>query len=140
MTELDLVQKHATAIKTLLSAVTITEYDGAVPDRPTYPYYVLFTDTGIDEKTKVCGESDEMTFRFQITSVGLTADSARIVAGAVRAVVLDARPVVAGRGSVNRIRKETGIPIREDKDVTDATSNRHPLFAVDTYVFESWKD
>lgn len=140
MTELDLVQKHATAVKTLLTALTIQDYDGAVPDLPTFPYFVLYTDTGIDDKTKVCGESDQMTFRFQITSVGETADAARIVAGAVRAVVLDARPVVAGRASVNRIRKETGIPVREDKDVTIPSSNRHPLFAVDTYVFESWKD
>lgn len=140
MTETDLIQKHRAAIKTLLSAVTIQNYDGSVPDLPTFPYYVLYTDTGIDAKTKVCGESDEMTFRFQITSVGETADAAAIVAGAVRTVVLDARPVVAGRGSVNRIRKETGIPVREDKDVTLPSSNRHPLYAVDTYVFESWKD
>lgn len=140
MTETDLIQKHRTALKTLLSAVNFTMHDGAVPDLPSFPYFVLYTDTGIDAKTKVCGDSDETTFRFQITSVGETADSAAVVAGAVRAVVLDARPVVVGRGSVNRIRKETGIPVREDKDVTLPGSNRHPLYAVDTYVFESWKD
>lgn len=140
MTEPGLITDHAAAIKALLSLVSFTDYDGAVPDLPSYPYYVLFTDTGIDAKTKVCGQSDEMTFRFQITSVGLTADAVRIVAGAVRAAVLDARPVVAGRSSVNKVRKETGIPIREDKDVTLSGVNRHPLFAVDTYVFESRKD
>lgn len=142
MTEPDLIQKHRNAVKTLLSAVTFTMFDGDVDsdDPLTYPYYVFISGTGIDDKTKVCGESDMTTFRFQITSVGESADAAAIVAGAVRAVVLDARPVVTGRGSVNRIRKETEIPIRADRDITMPGSNRHPLYAVDTYVFESWKD
>lgn len=133
---------HRAAIKALLSAlpVTLTFYSGGqVPNEPSFPYAVLYMDTSVEDGTKLCGDTDLATFRFQVTSVGLTDDSAVIVADAARALVLDARPVVAGR-SCTRIRKETSIPLRADKDVTDTNTGLHPMFAVDTYVFTSRKD
>lgn len=135
------VSAHHDAILALLRAgsPTFTVYDGQVPDPPAYPYAVLYMDTGIDDATKLCGDPDTATFRFQVTSVGINATSALIVVDETRARVLGVRPVIAGRAPV-RIRKETTIPVREDRDVTDTATNRHPMFAVDTYVFESWKD
>lgn len=135
------VSNHHAAILGLLrgGAPTFTVYDGQVPDPPAFPYAVLFMGTGIDEGTKLCGDPDTATFRFQVTSVGLTADAVFIVVDETRARLLGIRPPVAGRATV-RIRKETEIPVREDKDVTLTAPNRHPMFAVDTYVFESWKD
>lgn len=112
---------------------------GQVPDKPDFPYAVLYLDTGIEDATKLCGDTDEATHRFQVTSVGLTDDSAVIVADAARTLVLDVRPAVAGR-SCGPIRKETSIPVRPDLDVNIPTSNLHPMFSVDTYVFRSRKD
>ncbi|WP_326565078.1 hypothetical protein VSH64_24870 [Amycolatopsis rhabdoformis] len=135
------VSAHHAAIFGLLQggSPTFTVYDGQVPNEPEYPYAVLYMDTGIDEATKLCGDPDTATFRFQVTSVGLTAMAALVVVDESRIRVLGVRPVIAGRAPV-RIRKETTIPIREDRDVTDTATNRHPMFGVDTYVFESWKD
>jgi len=133
---------HRSAIKALLGAlpVQLTFYSGGqVPDEPTFPYAVLYMDTSIEDGTHLCGDTDMATFRFQVTSVGLSDDSAVIVADAARTLVLDVRPTVAGR-SCTRIRKETSIPVRADKDVTDTATSLHPMFAVDTYVFTSRKD
>lgn len=128
------------AVKTLLSAMSFRFYDGGqVPDEPTFPYAVLYMDTGIEDATKLCGDTDEATHRFQVTSVGLTDDSAVIVADAARTLVLDVRPTVAGR-SCGPIRKETTIPVRPDLDVNLPPNNLHPMFSVDTYVFRSRKD
>lgn len=135
------VSNHHAAILGLLQSgsPSFTVYDGQVPDEPVFPYAVLYMDTGIDEATKLCGDPDTATFRFQVTSVGLTVPSALVVVDETRARVLGTRPAVDGRAVV-RIRKETTIPVREDKDVTDTATNRHPCFGVDTYVFESRKD
>ncbi len=135
-----MIVEHRAAVKTLLGAVETTLYlGGQVPDEPTFPYLVLFMGTGIDDETKLCRTPDKATFRFQLTSVGLTDDSVAIVADQGRTAVLGIRPVVAGR-KTNPIRKETDIPVRADKDVTVPPMNLHPMFGVDTYVFESWKD
>ncbi|SFO59724.1 tail completion protein gp17 [Amycolatopsis rubida] len=135
------VTAHHAAILGLLQAgsPSFTVYDGQVPDQPSFPYAVLYGDTGIDDGTKLCGNPDLATFRFQVTSVGLTAASALVVVDQTRERVLGIRPAVAG-WSLNRIRKETSLPVREDRDVTDTATHRHPLYGVDTYVFESRKD
>ncbi|WP_033288253.1 tail completion protein gp17 [Amycolatopsis jejuensis] len=135
------VTAHHEAILALLRAGSppFTVYDGQVPDGPSFPYAVFYGDAGIDDGTKLCGDPDMATYRFQVTSVGLTAASARIVVDQTSARVLGIRPGVAG-WKPNRVRNETTIPVREDRDVTDTATQRHPMFAVDTYVFESWKD
>lgn len=135
------IGSHRAAIKALLAPCTVGGYpDGQVIDPPVFPYWVLFMDTGIDEQTKLCRSSDMLTFRFQVTSVGLTDDSAVVVVDKTRALLIDVRPAVAGWSACNRIRREISIPLRPDKDVTLPGSNLHPMFAVDTYLFESRKD
>lgn len=135
------VTAHHAAVLGLLTggAPPFTVYDGQVPDKPAFPYAVLYADTGIDDAEHLCGEPNETTFRFQVTSVGLTTASALVVVDATRSRVLGVRPVVAGQ-ALNRIRKETTIPVRPDRDVIDTETGRSPMFAVDTYVFESRKD
>ncbi|GAB3376233.1 hypothetical protein [Amycolatopsis echigonensis] len=135
------VAAHHAAILGLLQggSPSFTVYDGQVPDQPAFPYAVLYMDTGIDDETKLSRIPDKAVFRFQVTSVGLTAASALVVVDQTRARVLGVRAAVAQR-ALNPIRKETSLPVREDRDVTDTATKRHPMFAVDTYVFESWKD
>ncbi|MFF4600557.1 hypothetical protein [Amycolatopsis sp. NPDC001319] len=135
------ISKHHTAILAMLRAGSppFTVYDGQVPNPPSFPYALLNIGTGIDRGTKLCGDPDETTFRFLVTSVGLTADSVFIVADETKARVLGVRPSVDGRAVV-RIRKENdGGPVQEDRDVTDTATGRHPMFGKDTYVFESRK-
>lgn len=131
---------HRAAIKALLAASTIQGYpDGQVIDRPQFPYWVLFMDTGADEQERLCGTSNKTTFRWQVTSVGETDDAAEIVASKNYALLVDVRPVVAG-WSPGLIRRVMSIPVRADKDVTLPNSNLHPMFAVDSYELVSRKD
>jgi hypothetical protein len=131
---------HRAAIKALLAACQIGGFpDGQVIDKPTFPYWVLFMDTGADEQERLCGSSNKTTFRWQVTSVGETDDSAEIVAGKTYGLLVDVRPVVAG-WAPGLIRRVMSIPVRADKDVTLPGSNLHPMFAVDTYELVSRKD
>lgn len=133
---------HYDFVKGLLVAglpVSMTLYEGQVPDEPAFPYAVLRMDTGVDAATHLCGTSSEASMRFMVTSVGLTDASARVVAGAVRAAVLDMRPVVAGR-KCTPIRRETTLQIQPDNDVTLPGSNLHPMFGVDGFHFLSHAD
>lgn len=135
-----MITEHLAAVKALLGSVTpTTVYFGQVPNEPSFPYLVLYMDTGIDDETKLCATPDAATFRFQITSVGMSDTAVGIVADKGRTAVLGVRPVVAG-WKTNPIRRETSIPVRADKDVTVPPLNLHPMFGVDTYVFESRKD
>lgn len=131
---------HRAAVKALLAACTIGGYpDGQVIDPPVFPYWVLFMDTGTDDQEKLCGTSNKTTFRWQVTSVGLTDDAAEIVASKTYALLVDVRPVVAG-WAPGLIRRVMSIPVRADKDVTLPGSNSHPMFAVDSYELVSRKD
>lgn len=130
---------HKQAVKDLFAGFPHTLYDGQVPDKPSFPYAVLYMDTGVGRVTKLCARTDLSTYRFQVTSVGLSDESARIVADAARARVLDVRLTVAGQ-SCNPIRHETSIPLRPDTDVTIPDSNLHPMYAVDTYRIPSHAD
>lgn len=127
-----MITEHAQAVLALFDEFPHTVYDGQVPDKPAFPYVVLYLDTGVESATKLCATSDMANLRFQATSVGLTAEAARIVADAVRDRVLDVRLSVTGR-SYDPIRHENGIPVRQDTSVTDVDTGLHPMFAVDTY-------
>jgi hypothetical protein len=134
------IVEHKAAVGALLAAVAPTVlHDTDVPDAPTFPYVVWRMTTGIGEGTKICGDTDQETFYVYVTSVGLSADAAAIIADKARTALLDKRPVVAG-WKCDRIKRSTSIPIQADRDVTVPASNRHPLYAVDTYVFLSRKD
>lgn len=131
---------HRGAIKQLLAACTIPGFpEGQVIDKPVFPYWVLFMDTGSDDQEKLCGTSNKTTFRWQVTSVGETDDAAEIVASKTYALLVDVRPVVVG-WSPGLIRRVTSIPVRADKDVFLPGSNLHPMYAVDTYMLVSRKD
>lgn len=131
---------HKAAVETLLAGCSVTGYpEGQIPDEPDLPYWVLYMDTGNDRQTKMCRSTDEVTFHFQVTSVGLTDASVRVVAGKTYDLLVDVRPAVAAWKN-HPIRRTNSIPVREDKDVTLTASNLHPMYAVDTYTFVSRKD
>jgi hypothetical protein len=134
------IVEHRDAVALLLaSMVGVTLYDTDVPDKPAYPYAVWRMSTGFGEGTKMCGNTDKETFHVYVTSVGLTGKSAAIIADKARTALVDQRPVVVG-WKPDRIKRPTSIPLQADRDVIDPVTNRHPLYAVDTYVFLSRKD
>jgi hypothetical protein len=129
---------HWQAIRDLLDPLTVAVYEGQVPSTPTFPYVVLRMDTGNDRDEKLCMASERTDFRPMVTSVGLTDPQVRWLADQVYALLVDVRPVVAGR-TCTRIDRETSIPVTTDTDETDPDTGRHPMFAVDTYHFVSRK-
>jgi hypothetical protein len=131
------IVEHNAAVRLLIASIGF--YDGQVPNQPTFPYRVLYMDTGNERAERLCATSQRVDFRFQITSVALSAVGVGAVADASRAVLLDVRPVVAG-WSPGLIRKEQTLLVREDRDVTDTATGLHPMYSADTYVFTSRKD
>lgn len=127
-----MITEHARAVLDLFVGFPHTLYDGQVPDAPTFPYAVLYISTPSEDATKLCGNSDVAEFDFQATSVGMTAESARIVADDVRTAVLDKRLTVSGRNS-GQVRHEYGQQVRVDRSVTIPEFALHPMYAVDGY-------
>lgn len=132
-----MIREHHDAIRALLSSAPF--YDGQVPNQPAYPYRVVYFDTGFESATKLCNDSDRAEFRFQVTSVAESAVGVAIVADIARSLLIDERPIVAGR-ACTRIKRETSIPVRPDTEVTMPNTGLHPMYSVDTYHFSSFAD
>jgi hypothetical protein len=125
-------QLHATAVLSLLAGAGLTCHDGAVPANPTYPYAVLYVNTGTRESSDLDYASAYQVYDVQVTSVGATAASARIVAAKACAALLDVTPTVTGR-SCWPIRLEAAQTAQEDRDVTIPGTATHPHYTVDVY-------
>lgn len=135
-----MILDHFQSVQGLLVPLPQTLYAGGqVPDEPEFPYAVVRMTTGDEDATKLCGISDEAVFRVYITSVGLTDIAAVVVADAVRALLLDVKPLVAGR-SCTPLRKESSLPVGPDRDVIVPGTDLNPMYAVDTYRFTSHAD
>ncbi|MFB9926323.1 DUF3168 domain-containing protein [Amycolatopsis halotolerans] len=132
-----MILEHHDAIRALLAPLPF--YDGQVPPKPTYPYRVVYFDTGTETATKLEGSSDRAEFRFQITSVAESPTGVAIVADAARKKLIDVAPAVPGR-VCTRIDHETAIPVRAQEEVTNPNTDLHPMYAVDTYHFSSFAD
>jgi len=131
------IREHANAVLTLLQAVpNLTVYDGHVPDEPAFPYAVLYADDGLRGPLALTLTSDQVTMTLQVTSVGATADAARIIADKVSGALLDIRPTVASRACWP-IRHESTRPAIEDRDVVIPGTSLHPIYAVDVYRLAS---
>lgn len=132
-----MITEHLTAVESLLAPLQMTLYvDGQVPEKPDFPYAVLFVAARTEEQTRLCGDTDSLMFRFQVTSVGLTNQSAVIVSDAVRSLLVDVRPEVTGRVT-GRIKPGASLPVTMDDSVIDPSTGLHPAMSRDTYGFYS---
>jgi hypothetical protein len=125
-------QAHATAVLSLLTGAGLTVHDGAVPANPTYPYAVLYSNTGGRDATNLTLASDHQVYDVQVTAVGATAASARIYATRALTALLDVIPTVTGR-TCWPIRLDVAQPAREDRDITIPGTATHPFYVVDVY-------
>lgn len=132
-----MIAEHLTAVESLLAPLQMTLYeDGQVPDNPDFPYAVLFVAARTEGQTRLCGDTDSLLFRFQVTSVGLTNQSAVIVSDAVRSLLVDVRPEVTGRVT-GRIKPGASLPVTMDDSFIDPNTGLHPALSRDTYEFYS---
>lgn len=128
-----MIREHAAAVIALLDAVAdLTVYDGHVPSEPAFPYAVVYADNGTRSEVSIGFASDQLSMLVQVTSVGATADAARIIADKVSTALLDITPTITGRICAP-IRLEDTRPAIEDRDVTIPGTGSHPIYGVDVY-------
>ncbi len=107
----------AVAVDILTADALIPVYTGSVPDGVTRPYILIYPTVAwpngrdadaLDGKTRTCET------RWYIHCAGETDQSARSVAGRVRQLLLNVRPVIAGR-SCGLIKQEASPPPVRDE-------------------------
>lgn len=120
------VDDHFAAFFALLQAdPTLNPYDGQVPDSPAQRYSLVYfyveTPDGLvaPDAVALTGDSTVIDGRAYVHSVGVTPASARRQADRVRALVLDAVPVIAGR-SCSPIRWREGQPPQRNEEIPGA--------------------
>lgn len=116
-----------------MTGTGFTVHDGHVPKDPSFPYAVLYARTPDRSINSLRHTSGRLDLRFQVTSVGLTGESVRIIADAMQGALLDQTVTVAGW--VNYPIRDTpnDQPMREDREVT-LVDGRHPLYVINEYL------
>lgn len=123
---------HATAVLDLLRADTLlTVYDGVVGTDPPSAYVCVYFARYDDITDQLTMPSDSVVLRVYTHSVAETSMGARIVAGRVRAALMDVRPVVPGRITWP-IRHEATVPPMRDESLGVAV-----IDMTDTYVLRT---
>ena len=110
----------------------VTVYEGNVPDKPSYPYAVLWGWFGDEVSESLCDVPDVLRINFRVTYVGLTLASAAWVMSKVRPALNRAEPYVHGWVS-GRMRQASLMDVQTDFTVT-LTDGAHPVYAVDEFA------
>jgi hypothetical protein len=121
------IQDHADwVIARLKGDATLAVYDGEVPDAPAKNYVLVYlyvqTPDGLaaPDKVRLSGDSDVIDLWIYCHCVGPTPVSARAMSGRVRARLLNARPVIAGR-TCFPVRWREGQPPQRNEEIPGAT-------------------
>lgn len=126
------MRSHLLAVKPLIEALRYTVYVGDAPGAPTYPYVLLWGSGGRLVSDEADGQQDDLNDLLGVTMVATTADAALMIPPAVRAVLIGARLVVAGR-HVQPLRLANSQSVQVDQQVSLPPTNRHPAYVVDQY-------
>jgi hypothetical protein len=125
-----MIAGHYAAVMALLPS-DLTAYKGDVPGTPTYPYVVIWGDTGKEDTEALSDDPTTLTLKVYATVAGQTFDSAAIVLQRVRTALNRARPAVSGRVT-HRMVQTPQMPIQADLSVS-IPGVGHPFYAVDQY-------
>jgi len=123
---------HLNAVKALLEPTGYTVYLIDAATTPTYPYVVLWSSAGMLVADTLDGIQDDLDELLGVTVAAATPEAVLTAVPLVRAALLDAQPVVAGR-YVQPLRFFDAVDVSVDRQVTMPNTNRHPAFAVDKY-------
>lgn len=121
------------AVLARMRSVVEPSYDGDVPvDDNGQPlaqrYAVLYAAPADRDIDSLARTSDLYVFRWQVTSVGISAAQAEWVAARVRDALLD-EPLVEAGWQVGPVEHVSTVPIRRDDDVPGGVL----FYAIDTY-------
>ena len=107
------------AIKARIVSGGVAAHD-AQPSSPTYPYAIIYADSGVGTADRESGAMSVRSIGWQTTTVGVSAAQCRAAADRVTASLEGWRPTVAGR-SLSRVAHEASQPVRADEDLPDRT-------------------
>ena len=116
----------------------MTVYYGGVPDKPTYPYVVLWGDLGNEVSGDLAGDSlgdvvKGLSLRIRATYVAANWDSLAITATRVRGALNRSVPYVPS-WSTSKLKQSVLMDAQADNDVTVPGTKNHPYFAVDEFA------
>lgn len=125
------------AIRALLTTAGLTNYFIDVPEKPTYPYDLVWSGAGgLATERPVADSHADVDTLIGVTHVAGTPEGVLIVQAATRAALDLKSPVVAGR--VTSLELQPGSPaIQMDRGVKIPGTNRNPAYGVDTYRYRS---
>lgn len=126
------MRAHLLAIKALIQPLGYPVHIGDVAGSATYPYVLLWASGGDVRADELDGAQDDLNDLVGVTMVASSADAALMIPPAVRAALIGARPVVAGR-HVQPLRLYDSQRVQSDPQITLPSNNRHPAFVVDLY-------
>lgn len=136
MTDIGAARPHVAAVQALLVAGIAglgLDYQVYVSEVPpvtelAWPYLVLHPDPGVRSSTRLTADSDRYDSTIQVTCVGRDTTEALAAADTVCELLIDQRPVVAGR-TCWRITQIPGTPpILVDRTTLDPATSRATFF------------
>jgi hypothetical protein len=136
------VGDHYAGVGALVPA-DLKVYYGGVPEKPTYPYVVLWGDLGDERSGDDAGDSLDdvvrgLSLRVRATCVAASWDSLMITVNRVRGSLNRATPEVYG-WAPSKLKQSALLDAQPDNDVTIPLTKNHPYYAVDEYALVSEK-
>lgn len=128
------MRAHMEAVKARLEASGRQVYLVDVPEgvTPTYPYYLIWSTTGIDVSESLADCDEFLNDQIGVTNVGLTPEAVWSAANKSRALLKRHALAVEGH-KVEPLKLTDARAVQPDRDVTLTNTNRHPYFGVDLY-------
>lgn len=127
---------HINSIRDRLESDDITVYFGDVPEKPSFPYVLLWSGAGRMRSESLCGTRDVLRDTLGVTMVAATPEGVLMFAPDVRALLDGWAPTVPGR-HCDELRVYDSQPVVVDRNIALTGTNRHPSYVVDLYRISS---
>lgn len=125
------MRAHIAAVEALLTPLGWATYYVDVPETPATAYILLWGSSGLPSSEQPLRGPVDLTDGLGVTCVAATPYGVLSMRTAVRGVLDEAHPVVAGR--VVTLSLWDSRDTQVDRDVTLPDTGRHPAFGVDVY-------
>lgn len=137
MTTVPQLRPHTTAVATLLGSVLSGQSPpvplgiGRKPENATSDWWAVLYPLAPDFDGPVGDYAADLTYPFQVTSVGTTVEQAEWVADLCRGVLLGAPLTISGR-TADLTMPTGGTPVQRDDDITPPVFYRADTYTVYT--------
>ena len=124
---------HFQAVRSRLETLDYQVYIVDVPERPEFPYILLWGGVGDPSReTNLCEDFTDLDDTMGVTVTAGTPEGCFIVQQRVRNI-LEGVEVDLSVGRSGPLRLVDSQPVQMDRDVTILKTDRNPAFAVDIY-------